>query len=281
MPALRRLDERPPLDDPCPVPAEAIAEFAEKGHAVVRGVASAEEVEAYRPDLEATAQRLAWDTRPLAERDTYGKAFLQSANLWRADEASRRFVLSPRFAGVAAAVLGVDGVRLYHDQALVKEAGGGHTPWHQDQYYWPLDTDRTITLWMPLVDLPSEVGSMTFASGSHRMGDLRGPSISDESDEVFAAAVDELGLRTETHGSLAAGDVTLHGGWTLHSAGGNPTAADRPVMTIIYVADGARVAEPANRYQEFDRQAWLGGVEPGQPVGSELNPRLWPPEGAA
>ena len=36
-------------------------------------------------------------------------------------------------------------VRLYHDQALFKEAGGGITPWHQDQHYWPLDTDRTIT----------------------------------------------------------------------------------------------------------------------------------------
>src|SRR5207249_11996994 len=55
---------------------------------------------------------------------------------------------------------------LYHDQALFKEAGGGRTPWHQDMYYWPLDTDRTITMWMPLVDVPAEVGSMLFASGS-------------------------------------------------------------------------------------------------------------------
>ena len=30
-------------------------------------------------------------------------------------------------------LMGVDGVGLYHDQALVKEAGGGHTPWHCDR----------------------------------------------------------------------------------------------------------------------------------------------------
>jgi len=31
--------------------------------------------------------------------------------------------------------MGVQGVRLYHDQALIKEPGGKPTPWHQDYYY--------------------------------------------------------------------------------------------------------------------------------------------------
>jgi hypothetical protein len=53
----------------------------------------------------------------------------------------------------------------------------------------------------------------------------------------------------------------------------------RSVMTIIYVADGAVVSEPANPFQEFDRQVWLDGTEPGRVVGTDsaLNPRLWPP----
>ena len=68
--------------------------------------------------------------------------------------------------------MGVDGVRLYHDQALYKEPGGGFTPWHQDQTYWPLDTTHTITMWMPLLDIPPNVGSMRFASGSHAFGNL-------------------------------------------------------------------------------------------------------------
>ena len=36
-------------------------------------------------------------------------------------------------------LLQTPGVRMYHDQALYKEAGGGYTPWHVDQFYWPLD----------------------------------------------------------------------------------------------------------------------------------------------
>ena len=58
-------------------------------------------------------------------------------NLWAVDDAVKQFTLAKRFAKIAADLLGVDKVRLYHDQALYKEPGGGFTPWHQDQYYWP------------------------------------------------------------------------------------------------------------------------------------------------
>ena len=64
---------------------------------------------------------------------------------------------------------------IYHDQALFKEPGGGHTPWHQDQFYWPFDTEKTITMWMPLADLDPRVGSMTFATGSHTRGQAARP----------------------------------------------------------------------------------------------------------
>ena len=77
-----------------------------------------------------------------------------------------------RFAATAAELLGVEGVRLYHDQALIKEAHGGATPWHQDQFYWPLPAGQTVTMWMPLVDVPDVVGSMTFGSGTHALGSL-------------------------------------------------------------------------------------------------------------
>ena len=48
-------------------------------------------------------------------------------------------------------------------------------------------------------------------------------------------------------------------------------------MTVIYVADGARVATPASPAQELDRQLWLGGAAPGQLVDGPGNPRVWPP----
>jgi ectoine hydroxylase-related dioxygenase (phytanoyl-CoA dioxygenase family) len=239
-------------------------------------VLSVEEVAQFRPVILKHTRAHVDAARPMALRDTYGKAFLQSFNLWRVDPAVADFVRSPRFARVAAALAGCEGVRLYHDQALFKEPFGGPTPWHQDQYYWPFDDVPTITMWMPMVDVPEEIGSMTFASGSHRDRSLRGPGISDESQAAFAEQLHASGLPLHTHGAVAAGDATFHAGWTVHSAPGNPTATMRAVMTVIYVADGAHVARDLSPAQDFDRKVWLGGRQPGELVDHELNPRLWP-----
>ena len=270
------MPDLPALDATVAAPAGASEYYREHGHAVVRGLATAEEVAAYRPLIEQAAAAHNLERRPLAERETYGQAFLQTHNLWRTDERVARFVLAPRFGRVAAELMGVPGVRLYHDQSLFKEPGGGRTPWHQDQFYWPFATSETITMWMPLVDLPDEVGSMYFAAGSHRIGHVSGESISDASDREITALIAERGLAVETHGALRAGDATFHSGWTLHSAAPNPTDGMRAVMTVIYVADGMVVAPPANPFQELDRRLWLADTPPGAPVDSELNPLVWP-----
>ena len=254
----------------------AIASLRERGHAVIRGLAEPEEIAAYRPALEAAAEARRYDRRPLEERDTYGKAFVQSANLWQYDEACRAFVFAGRFARVAAELLGVEGVRLYHDQALFKEPGGGHTPWHQDQFYWPLATEQTITAWIALDDIGDDVGSMTFASRSHADGDLRGREISDQSEAEFASFVEEKGFPQETHGAMRAGDATFHTGWTLHRADANPTERMRPAMTMIYYPDGTQVSEPDSPYQQFDLSMWLQGCEPGDVAAGPINPLLWP-----
>jgi ectoine hydroxylase-related dioxygenase (phytanoyl-CoA dioxygenase family) len=264
------------LDADYDVPAAAIEEFQAKGHTMLRGLASRAEVDAYRPAIHDATIEHAFDKRPIEERGTYGKAFLQAANLWRRDDAVRRFTFARRFAKAAAELLGVDGVRLYHDQALFKEAGGGRTPWHQDQHYWPLDTDKTITMWMPLVDVPPEIGTMTFVSGSQREGYLGEYSISDESEAAFAKMIEDKHLPLETHGPAAAGDATFHSGWMLHSAPPNPTGTLRAVMTVIYFADGARVSPPNGEAQEFDLKLWLKGCQPGDLAAGRLNPLLYP-----
>lgn len=240
----------------------------------MRGLASADEVAAFRPALVEAGQASRYDHRPLEERDTYGRAFVQMFNLWRRSEAARAFVFAERFASVAAQLLEVPAVRLYHDQALFKEPGGGFTPWHQDQFYWPLDTDRTITLWMPLVPVAAEMGPMVFASGSHRDGHLGEYPIGDESQRVFDALVEERGFARAGGGAFEPGDATFHSGWTLHAAPGNPTDRMREVMTIIYFADGTRVTELDHPNRKFDRDAWLPGCEPGEPAASPLNPVL-------
>jgi ectoine hydroxylase-related dioxygenase (phytanoyl-CoA dioxygenase family) len=231
-------------------------------------------VAAYRPailrHIEAHKQR-----NPTPRTDTYGKAFIQVGNLWEVDDEVARFCLSRRLAKIAADLMAVEGVRMYHDQALFKEAGGGHTPWHQDQHYWPLDTNSTITMWMPLVDVDESMGTMCFASGSHTVGYLGDMPISDKSEEIFRAFVKEKGFRVVNAGAMKAGDATFHSGWTLHSAPGNNSPRSREVMTIIWFPNGVRLLTPDNKNREADLKRWHPGQQPGEVACSHLNPLLY------
>lgn len=262
----------PTLDDRYDVRAEELVAYQRDGHVLLREVLRPDEVSLYREIIRTAADRYNTETRPMADRDTYGKAFLQIMNLWRRDEGVRQFTLAKRFAGIAAALMGVERVRIYHDQALYKEAGGGPTPWHQDQYYWPVDTTQTITMWMPLVDISVEMGMLTFASGSQELGFLGNLEISDRSEQVLGDLVQEKGYPVTRATTMQAGDATFHAGWTLHNAPGNSSDQVREVMTVIYIADGARVTEPRNSHQEADRRTWLMSQTPGSVIDSELNP---------
>lgn len=268
-------DTLPDLSNDYPLTAEQIATFQRDGHICLRGVASPAEVAVYSPLFAEAVAARSKAVRPMEERDTYGKAFLQIMNLWREDERLKRFVFARRFAKIAAELLGVSGVRLYHDQALYKEPFGGHTPWHQDQHYWPLDTDNTVTLWMPLVDITANMGVMDFASGSHRLGYLGDMPISDESEAAWSRLIAEKGFAVANHGDMRAGDATFHTGWTLHAALKNDTPRMRDVMTIIYYADGTKVGAIDNANRKNDLDAWIPGGVPGQPAASPLNPVLY------
>ena len=272
-------DPLPDLSDPFPLSEELVRAYRRDGHVIVRGLARPEEVAPYRPALLEAGEARRYDRRPLHERDTYGQAFLQMFNLWRHNEAARVFVFARRFARVAAELMGVAAVRLYHDQALFKEPGGGATPWHQDQFYWPLQTPHTITLWMPLVSATRAMGLMTFASGSHRLGNLGDFAIGDESQAQFDRLIDEKGLPRTPSTDLAVGDASFHSGWTLHSTPANRTDRMREAMTVIYYADGTRVGPLDHPARRFDRDVWLRGCEPGELAAGSRNPVLYAQEG--
>jgi len=263
------------MQDEYTISKEQIDRYQEDGHIFLTNVATPEETSYYEKKITSIVMELNNQSKPVSERDTYGKAFIQIGNLWQKSEEVKRYVLAKRFAKIAADLMGVEGVRIYHDQALFKEPGGGHTPWHQDQIYWPLDTDKTITMWMPLVPIPEEVGTMTFASGTQKLGYVSKQVISDESHKTLGQFIEGKGIPTVNYGAMAPGDATFHSGWTMHSAPGNPTEHMRKVMTVIYIADGLTIAEPDSKARESDLKAWFPGCKPGDLAASPLNPLVY------
>lgn len=257
------------------LPAGAVERFREQGFVHLEGVLAPDTLEAYRPALSASVAAFNTLELPMEERDTYQKAFLQVMNLWTRDETVRRFVFGRRLARIAAELLGVAGVRLYHDQALYKEPGGGHTPWHADQYYWPLASDRCCTAWVPLQDTPLPMGPLAFAAGSQRLELGRELAISDESELEVARALERARLPMVEE-PFALGDVSFHAGWTFHRAGENRTPHMREVMTVIYMDAEMRLAAPRNPNQQVDWETWCPGARVGERIETRLNPLLFP-----
>jgi ectoine hydroxylase-related dioxygenase (phytanoyl-CoA dioxygenase family) len=214
------------------------------------------------------------DTRS-ATSGTYARAFTQVTNLWRHSDAVRELVFSARLAEMAAGLLDADGVRIYHDQALIKEAGGGHTPWHVDQFYWPLAGERTVTLWIPLQAVSAEMGPLAFAPGSQalaRQTEAGSLAISDESEARLAELLADY-PRAEAPFEL--GEVSFHNGWVCHRAGANTTEHTRAAFTIIYMAADAKMIEPQHENHQLDAALWLPGVKPGDIAASHLNPQVF------
>ncbi len=268
------VDQLPDLSGEIQVPRDKAAAFQRDGHVCVRNICTQEELDAYYEPIAETLEKYRKEKRKLEERDTYHKAFIQVGNLWTHDERVKRFVLARRFGRIAAELLGVDGVRLYHDQALFKEPGGGHTPWHQDQFYWPIEGNKAITMWMPFTEATIEKGAMSFASGFHERGPLIQMGISDESAHWFSRHLRENDVTLKTY-ELNPGDATFHGGWTPHKAPGNSSGEMRPVMTIIFVDADGKVGEPMNDAQPVDMEAFFPGLKPGDTISSHLNPVIW------
>ena len=214
-------------------------------------------------------------TTNLEERGTYGKAFLQLFNLWREDEVVKELIFSKRLAKIATDLMQVEGVRLYHDQALFKEGGGGITPWHADQYYWPLETDKTVTAWIPLQKIPLANGPLEFSAGSHHIVEGRELEIGDESENFIQQKLRVTHFKHVIE-PFDAGEISFHSGWVFHRAGNNTSSEVRKVMTIIYMDKDMKLKKPENKNQINDWNTWCPGAAVGEVINTHLNPILYP-----
>lgn len=264
------------LDAPYRLTPEQIQFFRDNGYIKLPNVLPADALAFYGDEITRQVQALNTLKLPMAQRTTYQKAFLQIENLWTKSAIVKEFVMGRRLGRIAAELMGARGVRLYHDQALYKEASGGFTPWHADQYYWPLASPLTCTAWIPLQPVPAEMGPLAFSVGSHRVPMGRDLEISDASEQKISKLLLAKKLPLDD-APFALGEVSFHSGWTFHRAGPNISAAPRRVMTVIYMEQDMRLQQPKNQSQQNDWNAWCPGATVGAVIASPLNPVIYSP----
>jgi len=277
-PALQPGPELPPDADPSqadvvaelerevPVPADAVARFQRDGYVRLRDVVSA-------PML-LRLRRAFGDLFRDAALPAMGFPSLEL--MWTHDAWCRAFVLSRKLASIAGQLLGVEAVRLYHDNALIKSPGCGRTPWHYDAHHYPIASANVVTVWLPLQPTPLAMGPLAFARGIEtyrRVERLDFDKFGTGYDAAVIAALEADQVEVEAV-EYDLGDATFHHTHALHSAGPNRTDLDRMALATTYFEDGARLVDEVTMISG-DYEKFMPGVRPGEVIASHLNPVLW------
>ena len=247
--------------------------FNDKGFIVIRDVFEPSEIEFYREVVkEAIKERKQFDERVLEDKSEYEKSFTQCQNLWEDYIDIRKLTFDQRICKIASELLDVDAIRLWHDQALVKESGGRETDPHHDQPYWPIKEAKTITAWIPLCDVDETNGQLGFYPGSHKLADKKFIDIfSGKVNEKEFLETSNLKSDEISYQELKAGDVSFHHGLTFHRAKPNLSNKDRIVHTAIFFADGSTRGDDKFHFS-VDRPE----IKVGQKIESDVTPLAYP-----
>ena len=222
---------------------EQIDSYQENGFVVCHDFLSADELETWRQAVEgAVRQRgkqrmLHQEVDEDREESYYDYVFVQRVNLWQDNPDVKRLILDPRLGKMAAALAGVDGVRIWHDQALIKQPWANPTGWHLDNPFWSYSSRETLSLWVALDDATLQNGCLYFLPGSHKTATFDNVSIGENISDIFRIYPqwkDTMAVPTE----MKAGSCSFHNGLIAHGAGANMTPGWRRAMTCGFMPDG-------------------------------------------
>ena len=195
---------------------------------------------------------------------------VQINNAYWADATLGRMVTDVRIGAAAAALAGVAGIRLWHDQLLYKPGSGAHAAspgpgangadadgeitFHQDLGYWQCISDpRALTCRLALLDEHPANGCMQVVRGSHRLTDRAGtpfiagrnvffppnPPLAEQLSQLAAAAGLD-GPPPLTPLAVSAGCATFHTAKLVHGSLANTDAAPAGRLSLVVhmIVDG-------------------------------------------
>jgi ectoine hydroxylase-related dioxygenase (phytanoyl-CoA dioxygenase family) len=167
----------------------------------------------------------------------FGKVFDQLLNLWQTDQEVKQLMTDERIGKMAADLAGVQGIRIWHDQALFKRPWANPTAWHLDTPFWSFSDRKALSIWIALDDATLENGCLYFIRGSHHETTFDYKSIGKNMDDVFSV-YPQLMKAQSVAAPMKAGSCSFHNGLTIHGANANMTSGYRRAMTCAYMPDG-------------------------------------------
>lgn len=231
------------------VTREQIHSYQDNGFIVIEDFLSPEELENWRATvMDAVHQRggkkmpgkdikVGEDDGINEDPEYFGKVFDQLINLWQTHEGVKKLMLDPRIGQMAADLAGVDGIRIWHDQALFKRPWANPTAWHLDTPFWSFSDRKALSIWVALDDATLENGCLFFLPGSFKSTNMENSAIGKNMDGIFEV-YPQLIQAASVAAPMKAGSCSFHNGLTVHGANANMTRGFRRAMTCAYMPNG-------------------------------------------
>ena len=229
---------------------EQVASYRQEGYLLIENFLNTEELNFWREAVtEAIEQRggrklpnsdakTGEDDGINKESDYYGKVFDQLVNLWQTNEKVRTIMVNEKLGKMATELAGSDGIRIWHDQALIKRPWANPTSWHLDTPFWSFSERNALSIWVALDDVTYENGCLYFIPGSCHKTTFQNPGIGKNMDAIFDVYPQFMKAKSVAV-PMKAGSCSFHNGLTVHGAGANMTSGFRRAMTCAYMPDGA------------------------------------------
>ncbi len=260
---------------------EQINSYRENGFIVIEDFLTPDELQTWRRHVDdAVALR---DGRLIAggprARDRvgseeslyYDRVFVQRMNLWNDHEGMRELMFDPRLGKMVSELAGVDGMRIWHDQALIKRPWANPTGWHLDNPFWSYSSRAAISIWVALDDATRDNGCLYFLPGAHKTATFDNSDIGSNTGELFDVYPHWAEIQSVA-APMMAGSCSFHNGLMPHGAGANMTPGWRRAMTCGYMPDGCVF----NGIRNILPQAYFDSLEIGDTLDDDsINPLIW------
>jgi len=114
--------------------------YRRNGYIAIEDFLDDRELETWRQVTDDAVRQRLIERNGMTNQDNpdqyYAQVFVQCVRLADTHEGMAKLMLDERLGEAAGELAGVDGIRIWHDQALIKQPYGNPTAWHLDNPYW-------------------------------------------------------------------------------------------------------------------------------------------------
>jgi ectoine hydroxylase-related dioxygenase (phytanoyl-CoA dioxygenase family) len=219
-----------------------IKQYQDNGFIVIEDFLNAKELAKWRAVTEDAVQQRLTERSGLTNQNDpdsyYAQVFTQCVRLADTHTGMAELMLDERLGEAAATLAGIDGIRIWHDQALFKPPYGNPTAWHLDNPYWSFYSPNAISIWVALDDATLANGCLWYLPGTHKTARYDNAGIGENLRDLFKVYPEWMSLEA-CAAPAKAGSVVFHNGLVAHGAGANMTPRPRRAMTCAYMPDGS------------------------------------------